>query len=183
MEIGLISKTTVTAEALFELAAAAFSMWREHGLEEPWMKRSLEEFKEAIASSEIVVATDTDSMVLLGMHCLRLNTKKKRAYGTYLAVSPKAQRLGIASQMMAYEKEWLRSVGITHLMGNTAADAFWAVEWHRKNGYKLIGFKRADANNLNSYVFRKQLVVWSLYSIGAFCRCRYFYTKLLSVLR
>lgn len=183
MEIGLISKTTVTAEALFELAAAAFSMWREHGLEEPWMKRSLEEFKEAIASSEIVVATDTDSMALLGMHCLRLNTKKKRAYGTYLAVSPKVQRLGIASQMMAYETEWLRKAGITHLLGNTAADAFWAVEWHRKNGYKLIGFKRADANNLNSYVYRKQLAAWSLYSIGVFCRCRYYYTRLLSVLR
>lgn len=64
-----------------------------------------------------------------------------------------------------------------------AADAFWAVEWHRKNGYKRIGYKRADANNVDSYVYRKQLAAWSLYSIGAFCLCRYYYTRLLNALR
>ena len=63
-----------------------------------------------------------------------------------------------------------------------------------KNGFKLIGFRRAKSYNIDSYVFRKQIVpftmltaichpVFSLYYNAAFCRCRYCYKYIVSIIR
>lgn len=187
-----IHETAVTKEALYALANKAFSMWSDHHLEEKWMYRTIEEFKKAIESAMIFVALDADSEELLGMHCFRVNMKKKRAYSFYLAVLPKVHRQGIATKMIAYESEVLRRIGITHIKSSTTTDADWSVHWHLKNGYKLTGFKKSDTYGHKSFIFRKQLEpvmlntwsgvlaairhpIYSLYSFAFFCHCRFLY--------
>ena len=187
-----IRDTSVTIEALYALSNDAYKIWSEQGLDEPWMHRTIEEFKEAISDAMVFVALDAENHELLGMHCFRGNQKKKRAYGLYLAVSPKVLKQGVATQMIAYVSEYLLNAGFTHLIGSTAIGANWSVRWHLKNGYNLIGFKRAKSGSLDGYVFRKQLLLidfstwsgmmiairhprYSLYSSKLFCRCRFWY--------
>ena len=174
-----LNETTFTASDLYALVTDAYQMWTEHGLDEPWMHRSLEEFKASIADVyAIYVALDADTAELLGMHCFRANLKKKRAMGFYLAVSPKAQRRGITKQLEENGQEQLRQAGFTHIVVSTTATAQWAVTCHQKNGYRIIGCKRDPQL---SYIFRKQLKpvslttlithpVYSLYSSPLFCR-------------
>ena len=195
-----IRETSVTIESLYALSNDAYRIWSEHGLDEPWMHRTLEEFKEAISDAMVFVALDADNHELLGFHCFRGNLKKKRAYGLYLAVSPKAFRRGVATQMLAYVSEYLLNAGFTHLIGSTTVGADWSVRWHLKNGYNLIGFRRAKSGCLDSYVFRKQLLLldfstwsglmtaiqhprYSLYSSKLFCRCRFWYKHIIETVR
>lgn len=187
-----IHETAVTKEALYALANKAFSMWSDYHLEEKWMYRTIEEFKKAIENAMIFVALDADSEELLGMHCFRVNMKKKRAYSFYLAVLPKVHRQGIATKMIAYESEVLRRIGMTHIKSSTTTDANWSVQCHLKNGYKLIGFKKSDSDGHKSFIFRKQLEpvmlntwsgvlaairhpIYSLYNSAFFCHCRFLY--------
>lgn len=195
-----ISETSVTIEALYALSKDAYRIWSEHGLDEPWMHRTIGEFKEAISDTMVFMALDAENHELLGMHCFRGNLKKKCAYGLYLAVSPKVLKQGVATKMIAYTSEYLLNAGFTHLIGGTTIGADWSVCWHLKNGYNLIGFKRAKSGCLDSYVFRKQLLLfdistwsgmmiairhprYSLYSSKLFCRCRFWYKHKTETLR
>jgi ribosomal protein S18 acetylase RimI-like enzyme len=189
-----IRETSVTVEALYALCNDAYRLWSDHGIDEPWMHRTIEEFKEAISDTMVFVALDADSEELLGMHCFRGNLKKRRAYGSYLAVSPKAFRRGVATRLITDTSENLRNAGFSHLIISTTVGAEWAVRCHLKNGFKLIGFRRAKSYNIDSYVFRKQIVpftmltaichpVFSLYYNAAFCRCRYCYKYIVSIIR
>ncbi len=166
-------ETSVSSEALFALVNDAYSVWSERGLDAQWMHRTLEEFKKATSGTMIFVALDAISDELLGMHCYTSNWKKRCAYGFYLAVSPKAGRRGIASQMLTCEEDFMRCEGFTHLEGLTATSAEWSVRWHLRNGYQIIGYRRSPNDNFANYVFRKQLVPSVLWDSAFYCRCRY----------
>ena len=180
--VSLFQETSVTIEALYALSNAAYKMWSDHGLDEPWMHRSIGEFQEALSDAMVFVALDAGSHELLGMHCFRGNLHKKRARGLYLAVSPKAFNQGVATQLLAYASEYLLHAGFTHLIGSTATGASWSVRWHLKVGYRLIGFRRAKSGCLDSYVFRKQLLRHPLYSSQLFCRCLFCYRRIMAAL-
>jgi GNAT superfamily N-acetyltransferase len=103
------------------------------------------------------VALDANTNELLGMHTLKLNKRKGRANGANLAVSPRAQHEGIASRMLQTEAQRLRKNGYRYIVENTAIPATWSVQWHLKNGYRIVGYSRSERNNYASYVFRKQI--------------------------
>ena len=124
------------------------------------------------------------------MDCFRVNKKSGRAFGFYLAVSPRAKRLGIASRMLAYEAERIRLAGYRYIKEATATTAEWSVGWHLRNGFRIIGYYHSPNDNFANYVFRKQLIpvsfsspkapgfilrhpVYALYNIAAFCRLRF----------
>jgi len=150
-------ETNISTEAMFALVKDSYRVWSDMNLDTPWMHRSFEAFAKVVSGAAIFVAIDTETSELLGMHCFVSDPKKKCAYGFYLAVSPKCSRKGIASQLLSYESNIIRHDGFTHLEGNTAVDAPWSVQWHLKNGYRLIGYKRSPLDNHYTYVFRKQL--------------------------
>ena len=166
-------KTNVTDEALYALDQISHKMWREHGLSAPWMHKTFEEFQQAIQGVTMFVALDAETGELLGMHSFRIHHKQKWCYGFRLAISPSAQREGIASQMLEYEAERIKQTGYRYLKGVTATTADWSVRWHLKNGYRIIGYYHAPNNNFANYVFRKQLVPSLLWDSSLFCRCCY----------
>ena len=151
-------EAAVTDEALYELYKESFKMWAQQGMEAPWLCASFEEFCKHLNTSTAFIAVDTNTDELLGLHCFRGNKKHRRAFGFYLAVTPKAQGQGIATQMLKYEAEIIRQKGYRYLTGNTATTAEWSVRWHLKNGYRIIGYYHSPKDNFANYVFRKQLV-------------------------
>ena len=147
----------VSVEELYELEQAAFQQWTDAGLYTPVSNTSVERLQQYIADKAVFVAQDEATGELLGMHTLKLNKRKGRANGANLAVSPKAQREGIASRMLQTEAQRLRKNGYRYIVENTAIPATWSVQWHLKNGYYIVGYSRSERNNYASYIFRKQI--------------------------
>ena len=147
----------VSVEELYKLEQVAFQQWTDAGLYTPVSNTSVERLQRYIADTAVFVAQDEATGELLGMHTLKLNKRKGRANGANLAVSPKAQHEGIASQMLEAEAQRLSKAGYRYMEGNTGIPAIWSVKWHLKNGYHIVGYSRSERNNYASYIFRKQI--------------------------
>ena len=186
-------KTDVKDEALYALEIDSHRIWREQGLEAPWMHLSFEEFQQAIRNVLMFVALDAETGELLGMHSFNTYRRQWWCYGFRLAVASSARREGIASRMLDYEAERIRQAGYRYLKGVTGVTADWSIRWHLRNGYRIIGYYRSPEKNYANYVFRKQLIpvclssladvrfilrhpVYALYSSNVFCRLRYLLT-------
>ena len=148
----------VSAEELYDLFWQAFQAWRDSGLNAPFTYKTLEEFKAVIERSNVFVAQDKATGELLGMHCF-YTYKNKSVFDFFLAVSPKAQRQGIATKLLQEEVERLKQRGYRYMKCTTSAGAPWSVQWHLKNGYYIVGYSRSEKHNYASYVFRKQIVI------------------------
>ena len=161
MQRNIVIKTSkeaeVSAEELYKLEQAAFQQWTDAGLYTPIAYTPLQQFQRYLTDKAVFVAQDEAAGELLGMHTLKLNKRKGRANGANLAVSPKAQHEGIASRMLEAEAQRLRKAGYRYIVENTAIPAIWSVQWHLKNGYRIVGYSRSERNNYASYIFRKQI--------------------------
>jgi GNAT superfamily N-acetyltransferase len=147
----------ITNDVLYALAQESFAQWTDRGFDAPALHRTYEEFREAVCHATVFVALEKETGDLLGMHSFYLDRKKKCANGFYLAVYPKLKRQGIASRLLTLEAERIRKAGYRYLQGDTATNASWSVNWHLKNGYRIVGYKNSAEKNYASYVFRKQL--------------------------
>ena len=161
MQRDIVIKTNKETEApvdeLYRLRKASFQQWIDAGLYTSVAHATMESFQRYIADKAVFIAQDEATGELLGMHTLKLNKRKGRANGANLAVSPKVQHEGIASQMLEAEAQRLRKAGYRYIVENTAIPATWSVQWHLKNGYHIVGYSRSERNNYASYVFRKQI--------------------------
>ena len=146
----------VAVEELYDLFWQAFQTWRDSGLNAPFTYKTLEEFKAVIERANVFVAQDEAAGELLGMHCF-YSYKNKSVFDFFLAVSPKAQRQGIATKLLQEEVERLKQLGYRYMKCTTSAGAPWSVRWHLKNGYHIVGYSRSERNNYASYIFRKQI--------------------------
>ena len=147
----------VSVEELYILEKTAYKQWTEAGIYTPMKDATFEQFERSIKGKVIFVAQDAATGELLSMHTLRLNKREGSAHGADLAVSPKAQHEGIASQMLQEETQRLRKHGYRYMVGSTAIPATWSVRWHLKNGYYIVGYSRSENRNYASYIFRKQI--------------------------
>ena len=147
----------VPVEALNDLRRTAFEQWEKEGLY--FSMSSDEHFGQYLRDKVVFVAHDAETGELLAMHTLKLNKQKGRANGANLAVSPKAKHEGIASRMLQAEAQRLRKNGYRYIVESTAIPATWSVQWHLKNGYRIMGYSRSEKQNYASYVFRKQIAI------------------------
>ena len=147
----------VSVEELYQLCKAAFKQWTDTGLYTVVAHTPIEQFRRYIIDKAVFIAQDEATGELLGMHTLKLNKRKGRANGANLAVSPKAQHEGIASRMLQAEAQRLRKNGYRYIVENTAIPATWSVQWHLKNGYRIVGYSRSEKRNYPIYIFRKQI--------------------------
>jgi GNAT superfamily N-acetyltransferase len=152
-------KAGVDSEELYKLVQESFALWIAKGFDAPALHRTFEEFLQAISNAAVYIALDKETGELLGMHCFYLDRKKKCANGFYLAVYPKYMHQDIASRMLAVEAERIRKAGYRYMQGDTATNAEWSVNWHLRNGYRIVGYKNSPKKNYDSYVFRKQLII------------------------
>ena len=157
-DISTQKKTGISDEAIYNFVMQSFQQWKDNGLDASFLNYSLDLFKKAIQHAIVFVAIDAETGELLGTYTFTKNRKKKYVFGNWLAVSPKAKRTGIATEMLQYEVERIRNAGYNYIIDKTGVPAVWSVQWHLKNGYRIIGYERSPSNNHYTYVFRKQLV-------------------------
>ena len=147
----------VPVEELYKLRKAAFQQYTDNGLYTAVQHTTIKQFQLQLKGKTVFVAQDEATGELLGMHTLKLNKRKGRADGANLAVSPKVQHEGIASRMLQAEAQRLRKNGYRYIVENTAIPATWSVQWHLKNGYRIVGYSRSEKRNYPIYIFRKQI--------------------------
>ena len=163
MQRNIVIKTNkeagVPVEELYKLRKAAFQQYTDNGLYTAVQHTSIEQFQLQLKGKSVFVVQDEATGELLGMHTLRLNKRKGKADGADLAVSPKALHEGIASRMLEVEAQRLRKVGYRYIVENTAIPATWSVQWHLRNGYRIVGYSRSEKRNYPIYIFRKQIAI------------------------
>ena len=168
--------TDVTDVQLFALIRESYGVWMEHGLVSEWQDFTPEDFgkfRRFAQKTSIFVALDAETGELLGTHSLKAYRKTGVVNGSALAVSPKAQHIGIATRLLEFEVERAKRAGYRCFKGRTGVEATWSVNWHLKNGYRIVGYKHLEKENYPSYEFRKQLVPSLLWDNAFFCRCVY----------
>lgn len=154
----------VSCEAIYELVKDSYRQWTENGLDGEWLHLPIEEFRRILNHSKVDVAIDKESGELLGTRTHQINNRKRAVFDCYLAIAPKAKRMGIATSILKAETTWARNAGFDHLFCTTAVTADWSVRWHLKNGYRIVGYNRSEKNNHATYCFRYQLqpsLLWS----------------------
>jgi ribosomal protein S18 acetylase RimI-like enzyme len=154
---------SVTDEQLFTLFSGAYDQWRDNSLDYPFLHIGFEKFQRLISHSMVTVAVDTTTGSPVGMRAIACYPKKRYAYDYFLSIAPQYKRQGIATKLMAYEKERLRQKGYSYVACTTSAEADWSVRWHRKMGYLLTGYHRSPEANAPIYSYRLQLassILW-----------------------
>ena len=157
--IKTIKEAGAPVDELYRLRKASFQQWIDAGLYTSVAHATMESFQRYIADKAVFLAQDEATGELLGMHTLSLNKRKGKADGADLAVSPKALHEGIASRMLEVEAQRLRKVGYRYIVENTAIPATWSVQWHLRNGYRIVGYSRSEKRNYPIYIFRKQIAI------------------------
>ena len=173
-------KTDLSIENVHRLVNDAWQRWFEARLDSVWFHPTEEQFARTVNSRMVYVAVDSETGELLGCHMLKPDRHRHRVSGSFLAVAPKAQGRGIATRLLEAEAAIAVKNGYTHMQGATATTATWSINWHLRNGYRIIGYQRRPQDNHPLYVFRKQLIPpsihhlrYSLYSSTLFCRLRF----------
>ena len=149
----------MSAEELYELRKAAFQQWTDTGLYTAAADTAIDQFRQYLRYKTVFVAQDEATGELLAMRTLTLNKKIGRAAESDLSVAPKAKRQGVSSKLFEVEQQRLREIGYRYVTCTTAIPATWSVQWHLKNGYRIVGYSRSERNNYASYVFRKQIAI------------------------
>lgn len=161
-------------EDVYQLVNEAWRQWDDVGLHSE--KVSAEQFVFTLSHRAVFVAIDEQTGELIGCHVLKTNRRKRMVTGSFLAVSPMARGQGIATRLFEEECVRLARKGYSCVQESTAIAAIWSVNWHLKNGFRIIGYTHKPGCNYASYIFRYQLVpslLWSVPLAPLTCRARY----------
>lgn len=121
----------------------------------------------------VIVATDANSHELVGSGTMYIKHSKSHKYAHYTnaVVLPSRQREGIGSKIKEFRDKVAILSGCEYITCTTGVNAISSVNWHLKNGYKIIG--RVHWLGYDSYVFRKQLTPSALWKNDLFCKLVY----------
>ncbi|MBR1626119.1 MAG: GNAT family N-acetyltransferase [Bacteroidales bacterium] len=91
-------------------------------------------------------------------------------YGQYLAVSPIAQRVGVGKMLLEKGVEIAKENNLTYISGDTSQYATWSIKWHKRMGYKIVGYDSFYKTDYYSYIFRLQIKPSILWNNALFCK-------------
>ena len=151
-----LQETSVTYAQITDLIHQSFEERLQQGLNFSCSRMSESEFRAAMGNGTVFVALDEDSGELLGTVTISFKTDHKGrcyAYHEYLAVSPKAKHLGVATRLAEVWKAYARENGVQYVKSDTATRAESSVKWHLKNGFQIYGVKAFRSTNYVSYIF------------------------------
>lgn len=119
---------------------------------------TIDQFIEKTKKGIVLVAWDSDSSSLLGSSTVSIRKDKKGVlygYHEYLAISPKAKRLGVGTKLLESHTHNLINTCAQYVLSDTAVGADSSVKWHVKNGFRIIGLRSFPSTNYYSFKFRK----------------------------
>lgn len=154
--IKLLHETSITWDQIADFMHESFEERLQQGLRFTCSFMTAEEFERAMGPGTVFVALDEDSGEMLGTVTISFKTDHQGrcyAYHEYLAVSPKAKHLGVASRLAEVWKVYARENGAQYVKSDTATRAESSVRWHLKNGFQIYGVKAFPTTNYVSYIF------------------------------
>ena len=176
MKICRLQDSSFTHADVLELIKESFQQWQENGLDSVLLRYTPAEFEQNTTDAVVLVAIDTESNELIGTTTLVPHRSKHEVggYHKYLAVKPSYKGKGVASQLLKSCVEVAKSRDYSYILSNTSVHAEWSVRWHKKNGFKIIGYYVSTASKYFCYRFRYQLKspsIWNstLCAHVAFC--------------
>lgn len=166
MRIEILENTRYSHHDVLELIHFAFNQWKELGIGTSLLTLTIEQFKERTADSVIFVALDENGELQGTTTCSILKKRNGSyfAFNKYTAVSNQYKNKGVGSLLLNFEKEYARSYDCEYILSDTSVLAPWSIRWHKKNGFRIIGYCSYKNNNYYSYIFRNQLLspsVWN----------------------
>ncbi len=124
----------------------------------------------------ILVALDKDQNdALAGVAVLRIIHDDRGTWGyfTDMGIKPSYKRCGIGSKLEAQRVAVAKENGCSFVMSDTAANAKSSVNWHYRNGFKLVELVSWPNTNYYSYNFRKQLVPDAKWDNPLYCKLQF----------
>ena len=91
-------------------------------------------------------------------------------YNELAAICSKAKRCGIGSMLLNARAELVKKAGGEYILSDTAVGAQSSINYHLKNGFKIIGITSFLSTNYYSYLFRKQLVPSKKWDSNLYCK-------------
>lgn len=179
IKICLLQDTSFTHADVLELIKESFRQWQENGIESSLLKLTPISFVEKTANAVVLVAIDDASDTLCGTtSCSIIRDKqgKRYAYNKYSAITSKTKHSGIGSSLLRYEKQLAIEERCSHILSDTCVLAKWSVNWHKKNGFRIVGLESFTTNDYYSYIFRLQLKKPSFWSSPLYCRLRFVFS-------
>ncbi len=155
-----LPETTVTYAQLTDLIHAAFEERLQQGLNFTCSRMSEKDFERRMKDGTVFVALDEETGELLGTVSIFVKTDykgRKYGYHEYLAVSPKAKHMGVATQLTQAWTGFAHENGLQYIKSDTATRAYSSVKWHLKNGFHKYGVVAFDNTDYVSYLFIKYL--------------------------
>ena len=175
-----LQETGITYAQIADFMHESFEERLQQGLRFTCSFMSAAQFEEKMKDGTVFVALDEDSGELLGTAVLHLKTDRRGrtyAYHEYLAVSPKAKHLGVATQLAVVWKAWAVENRVQYVKSDTATRAESSVKWHLKNGFHIYGVKAFKNTNYVSYIFIMYLDEATKKS-PTYVRLHYLYSRL-----
>ena len=165
-------------EEMFDVLKSAFEEHRQQGIYFSCMSFNLDDFKKEEAStSTVIVARDTSKNKIVGFQNVWVS-RGGRAVGGLIAVHSCYKRSGVGSMLFKKTQEYAIDKDASYILSNTAVGAKSSINWHLKNGFKIVGLKSWSDTNYYTYVFRKQLVYHPLWSNSLYCQVHYWLSAL-----
>ena len=173
-----LHETAITWDQIADFMHESFEERLQQGLRFTCSFMTAEEFERAMGPGTVFVALDEDSGEMLGTVTLKIKTDSQgRTYGyhEYLAVSPKAKHLGVATQLATVWTAYAKDNGVQYVKSDTATRAESSVRWHLKNGFMIYAVKAFRTTNYVSYVFIKPMEPYKM--SPTFVRLHYIYSR------
>lgn len=171
MRICILQDSSFSHTDVLELIKESFQQWLENGLESILLQFTPSEFEEKTAEGVVLVAIDEADNTLCGTTTFIISKNKsgeRFAYNKFSAVKGNTRQKGIGSELLEYEKRMALKEGCCYILSNTSVLAAWSVKWHKKNGFKRIGFYSTITSDDYSYLFRCQLKSPSIWNCNLF---------------
>ena len=166
IEILTREQSKVSYAQLVELMHESFQERIDAGLNYSCSSMDEIKYKEKTKDGIIFVAIDKDKGTLAGSTTLNLHCDNNEVYGymEFVSIHSTYKHCGIGSKLVNQIKRCGVEKGCRYILSDTSINALSAVNFHLKNGFKIIGLESYRSTNYWSYVFRMQLspsIIWN----------------------
>lgn len=174
MEIVPLENTGFSYQDVLNLIHSAFQQWEELGIESSLLSLTLEQFIERTKDSMVFIAIEDGNLVGTTT-CSILKDKYNivYAFNKYSAVLNMKKKSGVGTLLLNAEKQFVKENGCEYIISDTSVLATWSIKWHKKNNFRIIGYKSFSNNRYYSYVFRCQLTSPSIWNNVLFTQLVY----------
>ncbi len=165
----------VSYQQIVNLMHESFQERLDQGLHYSCSFMTEDQFRQKTRNGIVFVAIDNITGTLVGTNTLNIlnDDGKKYGYMEYVAVKSSYKHSGVGAQILHNLRRKALDANCSYILSDTSTKATSAVQYHLKNGFKIIGLESYRSTNYWSYVFRMQLVPSLIWNNSVFLKIHY----------